>query len=1222
MPGTMGGRMSKLTRRILKTAGGCAAVAGIALGASAFYFTRPAVQKNFVLKTLEDRGIPAKIDSVRIGLGGTLALSGFSLDLPAGRVTCDSGEIDFSVLSLLQKRIEINSLTADGLSFDLTQQTPAGENAPEKDASAGAPQTQEKPAGLVFAIKDARLAGTAKLADGNEFSYTLKGIKIDSASGGEIFLDLKEKAAPERSLALNTAFVLRKKPASAPQTLDDLLAADPAFVLTGTLKNGAYGTLALTADGDSADGTKKWTARIATPAGKSVFETTGNATSGGLVDARLKIDLDTDMLPFLGDFRELPHVKIAGDATVKGGGSAPIAGKFSFAGDIRELARFAGKSGDIPAMKFELDADGSATRHTAALNKFSFALRDAANETLVALRTKKTLFAATAGGTPKLLDATGTLAVCTIGKLPAALANAFLPDPAKHLEIKTGTLDAELVLEAEDAENFRLISKQPVRLSDFSASSAGAPCVEKIDGTAPVIFRFGKNRRHFEILDIALTAAGGLPLLNATARAEAAGDGAVDFSMNAVARCDALAVQPAWEKILSGVAGQDWRIRFAAAGNAKDGLLLKTAEISAGKGDGPAHFTAKNLLPIDTANPGKNEGKPVARIDAAGIPLATATPFLAGATLDGTATGTVLLTKNPAGITVETQSGKPVSLRNVSFFDANKKPFLKDFSLDGNVAVNVATDNSKAWSINVADAKMNAGAGSALAGALAIKCDANGPEKLTADLAGDPSNLLRQPFLLGKDYVKSAELSLKGEYTRTGNCDVSLLLENVKTAENEPPAIKTLRASLLGNIGPKGGKLKMPVVLEGEKCSDLTADITVGETRKLNIDLRGDTLNADDFLKIAAALSGEKEPAPKKPETGEPATGPEAKPAHVASPGNTPARRTLELDLTAAVRQLLVSNLAFTDCAAEAHIDPTTAILSKLSANAAGGTVAGDARLDFNTAAPETPCRLAGKIDFENFDFEQVLRAGNPAATKVINGRFDTRVNFSAVAPTVEALSDKLDASLNFESRNGRVAIFKADNATVKTVGELSGLAGDVANILSGILGSGKSAKLTRPLRAFGEIRKYLEDFPYDEAVVRINRPAGGDLGITRLLLKNDQLRITGDGVIALGDGKAFRDAPMKISLTLAARGTLASNLKNLKMLKEEIRADDYTPGPAFTLGGSLNSMQNDLFSTLLRGVRDDVAPAKTPAAPGTENKDKVNNAIRDGANLLRGLVP
>ncbi|MDR1818149.1 MAG: hypothetical protein LBR07_08320 [Puniceicoccales bacterium] len=459
----------------------------------------------------------------------------------------------------------------------------------------------------------------------------------------------------------------------------------------------------------------------------------------------------------------------------------------------------------------------------------------------------------------------------------------------------------------------------------------------------------------------------GLPLLDGALTASGARNRPVSFGASARASVAGLAVQPRWRELLAPFAHDNWRVSLAVSGQAhpaaKDAaagapaalprVVLNALDISAGRAAAGAGtsaaapaFTAKLLRPLDTAA-GAADGRPDITLAADRFPLALATPFIGGAEISGTATGTITLGRTAKRLCLATAGGRPLTLGELSFTDAAGTARLRALNISARAAFNFARDLS-AWEFSLAGASVSvakpdaAGAPRPLTGSLALSWDAKGLATLRPNLFGDPSALLHQPLLGSFPNLESVTAQLRGEYTRGGRVSLLAVLDHLR-GRGELGEIRRVAARADGSLNPASPVLEAPARLDGgERTSDLALSVksapktAAGEPR-WTASVRGNFLDVSDAARLVAILS----PAPSPKRAG--AAADDAPPATAAAWAALGRG-----DLSVAIARILVTGALPRDGAGAAPTVPDAPAVG-------GGAGAADVLVDTETGEPLPP---------------------------------------------------------------------------------------------------------------------------------------------------------------------------------------------------------------------------------------------------------------------------
>jgi hypothetical protein len=154
----------------------------------------------------------------------------------------------------------------------------------------------------------------------------------------------------------------------------------------------------------------------------------------------------------------------------------------------------------------------------------------------------------------------------------------------------------------------------------------------------------------------------------------------------------------------------------------------------------------------------------------------------------------------------------------------------------------------------------------------------------------------------------------------------------------------------------------------------------------------------------------------------------------------------------------------------------------------------------------------------------------------------------SAEAPSLETLPDYVVGEFSVQATEGVLRALRrgAVTGTIDVVGQLGRLGARLA-------GREEPDAVTRLVTYFNAIE-------LTSSQLEARRNTDWTIDLTRLLLRNPELRIEGRGHIGHEEGREFRQQPIELTLNMAARRPLASLLDELNLLEEEPDDEGYRP--------------------------------------------------------------
>ena len=831
-------------------------------------------------------------------------------------------------------------------------------------------------------------------------------------------------------------------------------------------------------------------------------------------------------------------------------------------------------------------------------------------------------------------DRADGLARLRFNAVPLSLANPFIAQlpQGKSVEL-AGTLDGSFVLTREADGVLRLEGKEALEVRDFALITGGDSILSGLSARLPVSASLCGNTASVELKDARVTGENGVLVAGADCA------GMRDFVLETTrleaavrVRSEALS-QKCFEGFFDGLPDK------AIAAEAKFKAEISDNEIAVSalnfsvfeSGEG-----ARTLLSADTepfrfeaGNPfvglaGKQinfrtQAFPLALLD----PLARRKFFFSG-TLDGE-----IVFVGEADKLAFVSEKRGITIRNFHMENARRQLLLDDLFLrsDEN-RLNISRDDSGRFltELSLKNARLKNGDDRRLAsGDLYLNFSGKELVTLRGELEGDLGGICSQALLAPVGNIGGGTLEMHGGWDALKQITkLEINCRNLRSRGPDPVALDGLRWVCEHNAGTDSDAVAcLQMTLEGSERS--YADLRFSKLdwnrreKKTDFDavMNAEKIVAEDLMRLAEMLSpaksvaavavvksaekitasrtasddvsGSKSPArPSKTAVAQTTSAPQsagksALPQYVAaSPETMPTELPWE-GLTGRLQfridECVVPENRIHDIAGSLQLDPKRGEIIVGCDAFFGGTLKSKTVLEAREAACFAKTKIVVK-DSRLYEAVPALRAENPP---VVEGMFNLELSAESLAPSLETLARHVSAEARLIGRDGRIRIFSADNARLRNVGEWARVGGSVAELVGAFGGK----KLRRTVKAANRLREYLENFPFEQQELRLRYKAGEPIVCEKFLLRNELLKITGQGEIAYSEGVPIQDAPLAMRARLDARGELEELMTTLGILKhaERITESDgtsYVVGPEFKCSGTLNRFSNNLLETLL----------------------------------------
>ncbi len=831
-------------------------------------------------------------------------------------------------------------------------------------------------------------------------------------------------------------------------------------------------------------------------------------------------------------------------------------------------------------------------------------------------------------------DRADGLARLRFNAVPLSLVNPFIAQlpQGKSVEL-AGTLDGSFVLTREADGVLRLTGKDALELRDFALITGGDSILSGLSARLPVSASLCGNTASVELKDARVTGENGVLVAGADCA------GTRDFALETTrleaavrVRSEALS-QKCFEDFFDGLPDK------AIAAEAKLKAEISDNEIAVSalncsvfeSGEGTRTLLSADTEPFrfEAGNPfiglaGKQinfraQAFPLALLD----PLARRKFFFSG-TLDGEIA--FVGEKDKLAFVSEKRG---ITIRHFHMENARRQTLLDDLFLrsDEN-RLNISRDDSGRFltEISLKNARLKNGDDRRLAsGDLYLNFSGRELVTLRGELEGDLGGICSQALLAPVGNIGGGTLEVHGGWDALKQITkLEINCRNLRSRGPDPVALDGLRWVCEHNAGTDSNAVaRLQMTLEGSERS--YADLCFSKLdwnrreKKTDFDavMTAEKIVAEDLMRLAEMLSpaksvvavaavksaekitasrsasadvfGEKSPAaPSKTPNAQVASVPQsagksATSQYVAAPPGT-VRPKLPWEgvtgrLQFRIDECVVPENRIRDIAGSLQLDPKRGEIIVGCDTFFGGTLKSKTVLEARDAACFAKTKIVVK-DSRLYEAVPALRAENPP---VVEGMFNLELSAESLAPSLETLARHVSAEAHLIGRDGRIRIFSADNAKLRNVGEWARVGGSVAELVGAFGGK----KLRRTVKAANRLREYLENFPFEQQELRLRYKAGEPIVCEKFLLRNELLKITGQGEIAYSEGVPIQDAPLAMRARLDARGELEELMTTLGILKQPERITEtdgtsYVVGPEFKCSGTLNRFSNNLLETLL----------------------------------------
>ncbi len=557
------------------------------------------------------------------------------------------------------------------------------------------------------------------------------------------------------------------------------------------------------------------------------------------------------------------------------------------------------------------------------------------------------------------------------------------------------------------------------------------------------------------------------------------------------------------------------------------------------------------------------------------VPLAWARPFLGNLAVTGDdVRGEFAASAHAGGLTLHSKA--PLSVKHLGVTRAGV-PLLNDVD----VAASLAGDYSpQGWQMCVTDFAARRGGETLLtlelkAGQLAGK---DQPVKAAGHWNANLPAALAQPAATG--HLQLASGTADGELTASltaadQQLQATVKITNLVAANKETLPVVTgdLRADV-----DRTGKITFNAALQIERATRKSDLLVAGTLTRaaggvaLNARLASDLLVAADVQLLAAPLAA----SPSLADTDGAPT----------SPDLVPFWQDLRGQIVLALKKVVYSEqFQISDVGGVLRVGEGELRLEGLRAGFGDDS---DLKLNAGVAfTPHTvaPYRLSADLALLNFDVAPAFKALAPEMLPTIEGRINLTSLISGDGGNLTDLAARARGDTVLSSKGGLFRALSSDisdkiQRTQSTVAAIGGLLGVVTR-------KQEFENLNNKAQILTDIAKALSEIPFDQLSVIAARDASLNVVLKDFTLISPEVRLGGSGQITHVTGVPLLAQPLKLELTLAARGRLGDLMKRAGLLENKQDSLGYAAFVApLIIGGTLGKTDtSELRNALLNSA-------------------------------------
>jgi hypothetical protein len=210
----------------------------------------------------------------------------------------------------------------------------------------------------------------------------------------------------------------------------------------------------------------------------------------------------------------------------------------------------------------------------------------------------------------------------------------------------------------------------------------------------------------------------------------------------------------------------------------------------------------------------------------------------------------------------------------------------------------------------------------------------------------------------------------------------------------------------------------------------------------------------------------------------------------------------------------------------------------------------------FGAKAP-APYMLTGSVNIPAFDVGAFLRLANPNAAPALEAEMRIAARLDGRSATLPGLLQNVHGELDVAGAGGTLRVLGIKGR------QTAGIASAGLRLLGAVTGSDSAS-------ALGELTGYLNEMPFDQFTMHVNRGADMNLNLTSLEFISTDMRLTGHGTIQHQNGVSIAEQPLHVEMQLAGKDHLAFLLGKTNLLDGQQDDKGYSVmSSPFVIGGT-----------------------------------------------------
>jgi len=263
-----------------------------------------------------------------------------------------------------------------------------------------------------------------------------------------------------------------------------------------------------------------------------------------------------------------------------------------------------------------------------------------------------------------------------------------------------------------------------------------------------------------------------------------------------------------------------------------------------------------------------------------------------------------------------------------------------------------------------------------------------------------------------------------------------------------------------------------------------------------------------------------------------------------------------------------------------------------------------EGRITFDAAA-ELPYALQATADLGEIDVASVLPPLKSGHDPLLEGHFTVTGGLGGSGANLADLASRVRQEFKLTSKAGISRLLKIyigdvfQDEETSTLSDTVGGVGSLVGKLFALKSEPREKKVSKTVENVLDLSSQLAEIEYESCTLTVVRSPDGAIRLAALEVVAPDTRLTGTGEIAGGKGPAYFAQPLKLDLTVGARGHTAEMFGKAGLLSAKKDGQGYSNlNQTLHFGGSLEHLDQTMWHDLLIKAMN-LPPSKKPAGDG-----------------------